>query len=86
MRTLPPGGGRHPPARTGGRNIKHSNQANGQAAGRDARLYGRQDACRYGAGRWPRVNAPTARAKNVHSLTPIPKAIKFTASQRKETE
>jgi hypothetical protein len=72
--------------RPGGRNIKHSNQANGQAAGRDVRLYDRHDACRYGAGRWQCENVLTAPAKNVSFLTPTPKAIKFLASQRKGTE
>jgi hypothetical protein len=36
--------GRHLAART---NLEHDNQAIGQAAGQDARPYGRQDAFRY---------------------------------------
>jgi hypothetical protein len=42
--------GRHLAARTGAREPERANDRNGHAAGQDARLYGRQDACRYLAG------------------------------------
>ena len=49
--------GRHPAARTRTRCFENDSQRSGHSAGRDARLYGRQDGRRYVPGRWQCPNA-----------------------------
>jgi hypothetical protein len=55
---LPAVEGGIPAARTATRRFEHASRMNSHSAGRDARLYGRQDACRYVEGRWQCSDTP----------------------------
>ena len=57
--------GRHLAARTGARTPERADNSNGHSARQDARLYGRQDACRYDVG----LTICAPHASRVRSVT-----------------